>query len=51
MPGMVVGMVKHARVGEKISLVQRKEMASRHFGWLGFLAFIVALLVLARWLL
>jgi hypothetical protein len=48
--GMVAGIKKHAKVGEKISLVQRKETASRHFGWLGFLAFIVALLVLARWL-
>ena len=50
-PGMVAGMEKHAKVGEKISLVQRKEMASRHFGWLGFSVFIIALLVLARWLL
>ena len=49
--GMVAGIEKHAKVGEKISLVQRKEIASRHFGWLGFLAFIAALLVLARWLL
>ena len=50
-PGMVAGMEKHAKVGEEISLVHRKEMASRHFGWLGFLAFIVALLVLAWWIL
>jgi hypothetical protein len=50
-PGMVAGTIKHAKVGEKISLVQRKEKASRRFGWLGYLAFIVALLVLARWLL
>jgi len=50
-PGMVVGLKKHAKVGEEISLVHRKEMASRHFGWLGFLAFIVALLVLAWWIL
>jgi hypothetical protein len=50
-PGMVAGMKKHARVGEKITLVQHKEMASRHFGLLGFIAFIVALLVTARWLL
>ena len=42
---------KHSKVGEKISLVHRKEMASRHFGWSGFLAFIVALLVLAWWIL
>ena len=49
--GMVAGMEKHAKVGVEISSVHRKEMASRHLGWLGFLAFIVALLVLAWWLL
>lgn len=50
-PGMVAGMEKHSKVGEKISMVNRKEMASRHLGWLGFLALIVSLLVLARWVL
>ena len=49
-PGIVAGIEKHAKVGEKISLVHRKEMASRHFGWLGYLVFIVAILVLVRWL-
>jgi hypothetical protein len=50
-PGMIAGIEKHAKVGEKITLVQRKEKASRHFGLLGFLAIILALIVLARWLL
>ena len=50
-PSMIAGIEKHAKVGEKISFVQRKETASRHFAWLGFLAFVAALLVLARWLL
>lgn len=50
-PGMVAGIEKHAKVGEKISQVHRKEKASRHFGWLGLVTFFVALLVLARWVL
>jgi hypothetical protein len=49
-PGMVAGIEKHANVGEKISLVRRKEMTSQHLSWLGYLALIAALLVLARWL-
>lgn len=48
-PGMAEGIKSHEKMGEKISHVQRKEIASRYFAWLGFLVFIVALLVLARW--
>jgi hypothetical protein len=50
-PGMVAGIREHAKVGAKIALVQRKEMDSRHFALLGFLALIIALLILAWWLL
>lgn len=50
-PGMAAGLEKHVEVGERLSLIRKKETASRRFNWLGFLAFTAALLILARWLL
>jgi CRISPR/Cas system-associated exonuclease Cas4 (RecB family) len=50
-PGMAAGIKRHSEVGEKISLVHRSEMASRQFGWLGYLALAAAFLVLIWWLL
>ena len=45
-PGLENGLKRHSELGEKISQVTTEERASRHLGWLGYLALAAAFLLL-----
>lgn len=46
------GLMTHAKLGEKIEVIQKSERISRNTSYVGYVLLIIALLVLAlRWLL
>jgi CRISPR/Cas system-associated exonuclease Cas4 (RecB family) len=49
-PVLANGIKRHSEVGEKISLVTRKERDSRQLCWLGYLALAAASFCLLWWL-